>query len=350
MDTLVPLNRRADRAYLDFVEGVRAFALDDQSHLAAAARALRSVDPEAPLSELKQVLDPLPSMQMHKRLMRSQQEMKWQGIVSSLDSSRDRLERELDDFAGRQEAKLVLDPQFKTPAYANVHFHLQPTSYYKDSLAGFMYHHGTKVFFRGDNDKDQLHALLVGGVEPPAEGAVTRVLDLACSVGQSTTALKARFPEASVVGIDHSEPMLRAAHRRAVMLGSDVTFQQALAEASPFPDGSFDLIFAFILFHELPLRVSREVAAEVARQLRPGGVFVAYDFIDSGSMSAVERYRRDFDARHNGEPYSQAFCDSDFSTILGESGLQVLSDEAINPAVKRWRAIRNPAAAGASAA
>lgn len=342
MDTLVPLHRRADRAYLDFVEGVRAFALDDRSHLEAAERALRPLDPDAPLSDIKQALDPLPAMQMHHRLMRSQQEMKWQGIVGSLAASRGRLEQELADFAGREEAELVLDPALTTPAYANVNFHLQPTSYFRDPLAGFMYHHGTKVFFRGDNDKDQLHALLISGVEPPADARVGRVLDLACSVGQSTTALKARFPDARVVGIDHSEPMLRAAHRRAVMLGSEVTFRQALAEDSPFPNGHFDLIFAFILFHELPLRVSRKVVAEVARQLRPGGVFVAYDFIDSASMPAVERYRRDFDARHNGEPYSQAFCDCDFAAILSENGLQVVDDDAVNPAMKRWRAVRDP--------
>lgn len=342
MDTLVSFRRRADSAYLDFVEGVRSFALDDRSHLKAAERALGAIDGDAPVSKIKQALDPLPAMQMHHRLMRSQQEMKWQGIVSGIEATRGQLEQELAKFADRKEASLQLNADLETPAYANVHFHLQPTGYYKDPLAGFMYHHGTKVFFRGDNDKDQLHAALVRGVEAPADGGVTRVLDLACSVGQSTTALKARFPTADVTGLDHSEPMLRAAHRRAVILGSAVTFRQALAERSPYPDGSFDLIFAFILFHELPLRVTHEVVAEVARQLRPGGVFAAYDFIDSASMPPVERYRRDFDARHNGEPYSQAFCDADFSAILRQHGLQVDSDDALNPAMKRWQATRRP--------
>ena len=48
------------------------------------------------------------------------------------------------------------------PPYLNVHFHLQPGGYHHDELSGFLYHYGTKVFFRGDNDRDELHEKLVG--------------------------------------------------------------------------------------------------------------------------------------------------------------------------------------------
>jgi ubiquinone/menaquinone biosynthesis C-methylase UbiE len=179
------------------------------------------------------------------------------------------------------------------------------------------------VFFRGDNDHDELHAKLVARVPAPTDGRVQQVLDLACSVGQSTTAFKARFPQAAVTGIDYSAPMLRVAHRRAAMLGSDVTFAQRLIEDTRYPAQQFDIVFAFIVFHELPLRIIRETVREAARITRPGGIFAIYDFAGTAAQSPFQRYHRWWDARHNGEPYSQDFCDCDFDAILAEHGFVV---------------------------
>jgi ubiquinone/menaquinone biosynthesis C-methylase UbiE len=204
-----------------------------------------------------------------------------------------------------------------------VHFHLQPAGYYKDELSGYLYHYGTKVFFRGDNDHDELHAKLVARVPAPADGRVDRILDLACSIGQSSTAFKRRFPTVDVTGIDYSAPMLRVAHRRAAMQGDDVTFAQRLVEKTGYTDGQFDITFAFIVFHELPLRIIHETVREAARVTRKGGIFAVYDFTGTRDKSPFQRYHRWFDARHNGEPYSQDFCDCDFDRILADNGFRV---------------------------
>ena len=71
------------------------------------------------------------------------------------------------------------------------------------------------------------------------------------------------------------------------------------------------------------LRVIRETVREAARVTRPGGIFAVYDFSGSPGMSRFQRYHRWFDARHNGEPYSQDFCDCDFDALLRESGFEV---------------------------
>ena len=343
IDTLPRAARRADASYLDFVEGLRAYVLDDETFPAAAEEALANsgVDSsQLDIGQIKRIIGPLPATQMNNRLMRSQQEMKWRRITATLDEQRESLEAELDEFAGRHPQGLELDPDFVRPDYTNVHFHLQPGGYYKHPLAGVRYHYGTKVFFRGDNDKDQLHRKLVEHTPSPADGQVKRVLDLACSVGQSTTALKAKYPDAQVWGIDHSAPMLKAAHRRAVLLESQVTFSQRLAEATRFGDAEFDLVFALILFHELPQRIIAETVREAARVLRPGGLFAVYDFCDSASMSPLEIYHRDFDARHNGEAYSQDFCDMDFAALLADSGFGPIDVGLAGGYVKRWFATR----------
>lgn len=322
-------NRRSDVAYLDFVEGFRDFLLGPGANFEPRLDALLAEEQArrgTPLDDVEQIrafLEARPSMGLRNRLTRTQQEMKWQAISRSFDAQRDALVAELDHYDARGPGRLELDPGFVMPAYAHVDFHLQPGSYWQDELSGFLYHYGTKVFFRGDNDHDELHAKLVARVPAPADGQVRRVLDLACSVGQSTTAFKARYPEAAVTGIDYSAPMLRVAHRRAAMLGSDVTFAQRLIEDTRYPDAQFDVVFAFIVFHELPLRIIEQTVREAARVTRPGGIFAIYDFTRTAAQSPFQRYHRWWDARHNGEPYSQDFCDCDFDAILAAHGFHV---------------------------
>lgn len=325
--TILPeLASREDESYLDFVESLRSFVLDGMhfdEQLATRTRGLEdtSEPPADRLEKVRRITRDMPVARVRDRLMRSQQEMKWRRICSSLDARRDiHLER-LEAAENRGPARLELDPGFERPEYANVHFHLQPDGYHKDPLAGFRSHYGTKIFFVGDNDKDQLHASLVDNHLPlPADRRVGRILDLACSVGQSTTALKQRFPQAEVTGIDHSEPMLRCAHHRAVELGVNVCFSQRLVENTGYKDDSFDIVFSFILFHEIPIRIIHETLAEVRRVLRPGGMFAVYDFMMAGRMTPAQLYHRHFDSRNNGEAYGDDFCYTDFDGLLAQYG------------------------------
>jgi SAM-dependent methyltransferase len=321
--------RRADAAYLDFVEGFREYLLGPganfEQRLDAELRdeERRRGTPLRDVEAIREHLEAMPLTQLRNRLARTQQEMKWHRLRGSFEEQRAELAAELAAFDARGPGRLLLDPQFQYPPYVNVNFHLQPAGYFKDELSGFLYHYGTKVFFRGDNDRDELHAALVERVPAPADGRVARVLDLACSIGQSSTAFKRRFPGAAVTGIDYSAPMLRAAHRRAVMLGDEVDFAQRLVERTGFPDAHFDITFAFIVFHELPLRIIHETVREAARVTRPGGIFAIYDFTETASKSPFQLYHRWFDARHNGEPYSQDFCDCDLDAILAAAGFEV---------------------------
>ena len=328
-ESLPSLANRSDGAYLDFVEGFREYLLgpganfEDRLDAAVRAEEQRRGKPLRDLGELSQFLEAMPLTQLHNRLARTQQEMKWHALRRSLSDQRVELSAELARYDARGPGKLLLDPDLKLPPYVNVDFHLQPGGYYKDELSGFLYHYGTKVFFRGDNDRDELHDKLVGLAPGPADGSVARVLDMACSIGQSSTAFKRRYPQAEVWGVDYSAPMLRTAHRRAVMLDVDVNFAQRLIEDTRFPAAHFDITFAFIVFHELPVRIIRDTVREAARVTRPGGQFVIFDFTETETKSAFQLYHRYFDARHNGEPYSQDFCDVGLDHILRDNGFQV---------------------------
>jgi SAM-dependent methyltransferase len=320
---------RADASYLSFLEGLREFVLNEKDGLDHDLDALfdreieRRGKPFENLASIKAFMEATQAGPVRNRLMRSEQEMQWRRIRETFNVNRTALEAELKQFETRGPGQLVLDPDLVTPAYANVHFHLQPGGYHKDPLAGHYYHYGTKVFFRGLNDDEHVHKGAASATPMPEDGNVERVLDVACSIGQSTTVMKDKFPDAEIWGIDHSAPMVRYAHRRAVLLNSDVNFAQRLAEDTHFPDDHFDLVYAMILFHEIPTRIATQVVAETARILRPGGVFVVHDFVDTEHSTPMQLYHRDFDSRYNGEAYAQEFCNCEFSTMLDDAGLKV---------------------------
>ena len=233
----------------------------------------------------------------------------------------------LDKMEARQNlgpGKLIYDEGFVVPAYTRQEIHLQPGGYTDDALGGVVFHYGTMVFYEGSNDQDELHMELAELTTKP-EGKCNRILDLACSIGQASTALKKLNPDVEITGLDVALPMLKYAHYRAVDQGIDVTFQQALAEDMPYEDGHFDAVMSYLLYHEVAEEKIEEIVTEVYRVLRPGGTFSIFDFPNNfgENLPASQRYLIDFDSRNNCEPYSVGFVHCDFMGILRKAGFKV---------------------------
>jgi len=57
-----------------------------------------------------------------------------------------------------------------------------------------------------------------------------------------------------------------------------IEFQIGMIEQLPFPDQSFDVVFATLMMHHLPASLKRQGLAEIARVLKPGGRLVIADF------------------------------------------------------------------------
>jgi ubiquinone/menaquinone biosynthesis C-methylase UbiE len=89
-------------------------------------------------------------------------------------------------------------------------------------------------------------------------GPVERALDVGTGTGAGARVLRARFPNAEIVGADLAPEMLAEARR----LAPEITFVEGDASRLPFDDGSFDLVA-----HENMI----PFLDEVARVLRPGG-------------------------------------------------------------------------------
>jgi ubiquinone/menaquinone biosynthesis C-methylase UbiE len=94
-----------------------------------------------------------------------------------------------------------------------------------------------------------------------------RVLDVACGTGN--LAVVAAKNGCNTSGIDIAPNSLAQARARAAEAGLPINFQEADAEALPFPDNSFDLVVSMfgVMFAPQPALAT----AEMLRVTKPGG-------------------------------------------------------------------------------
>ncbi len=129
-----------------------------------------------------------------------------------------------------------------------------------------------------------------------------RILDLGCGTGSTTLRLKTAFPDAEVIGIDLSPYMLLVANDKAAAAGLTVQFRHGDAEHTGFPDGSFDVVTAALLFHETPPAVSRAILREAFRLLTAGGQVLMLDG-NQATLRWADWLTHVFE-----EPYIQAYA------------------------------------------
>jgi ubiquinone/menaquinone biosynthesis C-methylase UbiE len=117
---------------------------------------------------------------------------------------------------------------------------------------------------------EQLQELKALGHERTGIHDGARVLDVRCGFGLETLRLaRLAAPSGSVAGCDLSSDFLAEARRRASAAMADITYQQAHAEALPYPNQSFGIVWSERLLIYVP-DVTR-AASEMRRVLRAGG-------------------------------------------------------------------------------
>jgi len=139
----------------------------------------------------------------------------------------------------------------------------------------------------------RIAASLIERVTLPPE---PHCLEIGCGQGAVTRLLVERYG-ARVVASDYDPAQVALAQERLADLGEQVEFRIVDARAMPFDDAQFDGIFSFQVMHHIPGGLSRaqsrgwrQVVAETARVLKPGGWFIFTDLVVSPRAGRLLRW------------------------------------------------------------
>ncbi len=291
----------------------------------------KGIDPKAelPYAEAIAMLENDPLISLGSRTWLSAQQLMWNDLKTYFDTNADRYLSEMEAVDKKGPGTLDLNPDMKLPEYVKHEIHIQPGGYVGSPFAGHMYHYGTNAFYTGRNYQDELHRGSAQRMPIPADGKVKRILDVGCGLGQLTCALKERFPDAEVWGIDVGGPMIRYGHLRAVERGVDVNFSQRLAEDTKFPDNHFDIVTSYIAYHEIDPAGTAASVKEAWRIVRPGGVWYPLDFKLTGAQrrTAYGSYRSWMDHRWNNEVWTLKFRQNGLPDMIRKQGFALNEKE-----------------------
>ncbi|MGD9815761.1 MAG: class I SAM-dependent methyltransferase [Hyphomonadaceae bacterium] len=211
------------------------------------------------------------------------------------------------------------------PTYYLQNFHYQTGGWLSEDSAK-LYDTQVEILFGGA--ADAMRRLAVGSLARAIRGTDqrrVRLLDVASGNGRFLAQVLAAFPRIKATGLDLSPAYCEAARARLAAF-SQVDIVAGAAEQAPFEAESFDALTCVYLFHELPPRVRRDVAREMARVLSPGGVLVLADSIQTGDAADLDRMLEYFPVGFH-EPYFSSYLKEDFAALFGEAGFDLEETE-----------------------
>jgi ubiquinone/menaquinone biosynthesis C-methylase UbiE len=213
----------------------------------------------------------------------------------------------------------------KRPRYYSQNFHFQTDGWMSEDSAK-LYDTQVEVLFSGATA-----AMRRQGLVPIAhfmEGKDQRAIhavDLATGTGGFAAILAQSYPRMPLLGLDLSEAYARHAQdrfKRYRQQGAGV----AKGEAMPLADNSVDLLSAVFLFHELPPKIRVAVAQEIARVLKPGGLFAFVDSLQPGDTPAYDGLLELFPQLFH-EPYYTTYATTDLVELFKEAGLTPVHED-----------------------
>ncbi len=335
----LPAPTQEQAAHFDYLEGLRGYnytvhvkgILDAYAH-----RGAEGGSEPTTMDGAAAIIEPSPLYRFAAATQHQAQKMGWAAARRSLEVHTDELAGLLDRMPADPAGRLVLDPSLELPEYYTERdseglddIHLVPGGYWGDPLVGPVYERGGALYrmaWRTGYTGSPPGALVAFAKGAPSD-SYERILDLGCSFGGLTMALREAYPEAAdVVGIDISSAALRWAHLTAEERGLAITFEQRDATATGYSDGSFDLISGFLLLHELGSETLDVVMAEAYRLLRPGGHIRFLDMPPYAELPPERAFLQSYDCKGNGEAFWDEFLSRDFKALLAETGFVNIGD------------------------
>lgn len=206
------------------------------------------------------------------------------------------------------------------PRYYRQNFHFQTDGYLSERSAR-LYDFQVEALFAGTADAMRRRAYVpIANYLARTKANNPTMLDVAAGTGRFLSFVKSVQPQIKALALDLSEPYLERAKKRAARMKQEMEFLAAPVESIPLPDGSVDVVSAVYLFHELPPKVRIAAASEIARVLKPGGLFVFADSIQYSDVPEFDGLLDVFpDLLH--EPYYASYAKQDLKQLFARAGL-----------------------------
>jgi ubiquinone/menaquinone biosynthesis C-methylase UbiE len=208
----------------------------------------------------------------------------------------------------------------EVPAYYAQDFHFQTGGYLSDDSAK-LYDVQVETLFMGAAGPMRRAALqpIVAFAQGRDQRQLT-LLDVACGTGRFLRQVRLVYPAMTLKGLDLSPAYLAEARRHLGLLRA-IDWIEANAERLPLPDRTVDVVTSIFLFHELPPEVRRRVTQEIARVLKPGGLFVFLDSLQMRDRPAWDGLLEGFPYRFH-EPYYRGYINDDLDAMFDAAGLK----------------------------
>jgi ubiquinone/menaquinone biosynthesis C-methylase UbiE len=211
------------------------------------------------------------------------------------------------------------------PRYYQQNFHFQTGGYLSEESAR-LYDFQVEALFAGTADAMRRRAFVpIAEFLDDSKTKKPVLLDIGAGTGGFLSFAKSVRPQLKAIALDLSEPYLARARRRLAGY-KDVKFLTAPAEAMPLPDAKVDAAVSIFVFHELPPKIRTAVAKEIARVLKPGGIFVLAETIQYGDAPAFEGLLDVFPSLLH-EPYYSSYAKTDLDKLFASAGLRRISTD-----------------------
>lgn len=231
--------------------------------------------------------------------------------------------------------KRVKNPQLTYPDYYLRSFHaydngnLSWLAAFEVEVAAYAVHAGIwpNAGAEGDTRLRQTYRDILKAhiVEAPED-----IVDLGCSVGMSTFALRDAYPQARLTGVDLSPYFLAVADYNSQQRQASINWVHAAAESTGLPSASFDLVSIFLVCHELPQSATRQIFREARRLLRPNGYLGIMDMNPrSQAFATMPPYI--LTLLKSTEPYLDQYFTLDIEQALIEAGFHPPTITANSP-------------------
>jgi ubiquinone/menaquinone biosynthesis C-methylase UbiE len=222
---------------------------------------------------------------------------------------------------GEEGPEIAIDGAERFPDYYRRAFHHQTDGYLSEKSAR-LYDYQVEILFGGGADAMRRQALVpIHQFLRERRIADCRLIDIACGTGRFLTFVKDNYPRLPITALDVS-PYYLAEARRNLKPWSRVDYVEAAVESAALPAASYDIATCIYLFHELPAALHADAARAIASMLKPGGMFVFLDSLQTGDRPEYDALLESFPLAFH-EPYYADYLRQDLAGLFGNAGFAV---------------------------